>query len=371
MTDSRNEIWPMDELHRDFEHMLRAAATAHDLDDDAIAEAANAAITETLPDASKSMIRALKRSAPRMLRERRAIQAGFEKGNLRRWRAAFDLFEMTWVCAEEIGANFNAHFRPAAVASRDYVFEALTHLHATGLLVASEALCLMKGGHADGALSRWRTLYEVSVIASFIAAKGQDVAVRYLAHADVRRWKAATEWNGGEEAGELRAEVGAEIESLKARADAHLQRFGPELGHDHGWASAALGMKRPTFVAIEAAVDMGHSRPVYRWACLHNHGAHRDASDLLGTSESEDQVLLVGSSNSGMAEPLTLIATTLSMLTATLLLSKPNFDRLVACQVLSDLSDRVGTTAKALEAKTMEAHQRKIVTKNKKSAFAD
>ena len=38
----------------------------------------------------------------------------------------------------------------------------------------------MKNGFADGAYSRWRSLYELNIIASFISKYGEEVAEAYI-----------------------------------------------------------------------------------------------------------------------------------------------------------------------------------------------
>ena len=54
-----------------------------------------------------------------------------------------------------------------------------------GCQVSREVLMLLKNGLADGAHGRWRTLQELAVTASFILKYGNDVATRYLCHADI------------------------------------------------------------------------------------------------------------------------------------------------------------------------------------------
>jgi hypothetical protein len=124
-----------------------------------------------------------------MLVRHRTDFDGFTRRNLRRWRGAFDLLETIWVCCEEMGRNFNQHFRPEAVQTENFVFEAMTSVHAKSLLVTAEMLCLMKGGFADAALTRWRTLHELNVVATLIFREGQELALRYLAHAHVQEAK--------------------------------------------------------------------------------------------------------------------------------------------------------------------------------------
>ncbi|MBR1208748.1 MULTISPECIES: DUF5677 domain-containing protein [unclassified Bradyrhizobium] len=123
--------------------------------------------------------RDLKRQASKRVNQLRREERGFNKRNIQRWREAFDLIELLWDLTEERGSKFNEDERPRIVAERDHRCEALIHIHARSLLVASEAICLMKSGFPDGALGRWRTLHELRVIAAFLIHQPDQVALRY------------------------------------------------------------------------------------------------------------------------------------------------------------------------------------------------
>lgn len=337
----------MDDLQHDFEKIIRQAfEEGNSLTERQIKRIASG----TVKSAGGLYYRSLIESAPPMLAERRKQQAGFELRNLRRWRKAFDLLETIWVCCEEMGSAFNGHHRPQAVQKQDHVFEAMTYLHAKALLVTSEIICLLRGGFADGALTRWRTLYENNVIATLIRQEGQELALRYVAHSRVQAW--------------LR--VGAEPDNLSVE-DAELQKqaefaistFGEEMKFRHGWASKLVGKKKPTFKDIAAKCGQEAEGGVYEYASQHIHFNHRMFDELLATCESEQNVLLVGPSNSGMIGPLT--ATAISMVEATflLLLYKPNLDRLALLDSVWRMAKRMNKLAGGLEKRTFEAAKKR------------
>jgi hypothetical protein len=341
------EPWTMDELQHDFEKIIRQAfEEGNSLTERQIERIASG----TVKSAGRLYYQSLIESAPPMLAERRKQQAGFESRNLRRWRKAFDLLETIWVCCEEMGSAFNGHHRPQAVQEQDHVFEGMSYLHAKALLVASEIICLLRGGFADGALTRWRTLYENNVIATLIRQEGQELALRYVAHSRVQAW--------------LRA--GAEPDNLPDK-DAELQEqaefaistFGEEMKLRHGWASKLVGKKRPTFKDIAAKCGHQVEGGVYEYASQHIHFNHRMFDELLATCESEQNVLLVGPSNSGMVGPLT--ATAISMVEATflLLLHKPNLDRLALLDSVWRMAKRMNKLAGGLEKRTFEAAKKR------------
>src|SRR5437762_8941023 len=105
--------------------------------------------------AADTMRRDLKRRAPAMLAGTRRETGGFEKRNLQRWRKAFNLIELIWEVAAEVGGKFNQDLQGQSVArDQSHLFRALVHIHARSMLVASECICLMRGDFPDGALSR-------------------------------------------------------------------------------------------------------------------------------------------------------------------------------------------------------------------------
>jgi hypothetical protein len=288
----------------------------------------------------------LMKRAPKMLARRRKDQAGFDNRNLHRWRPAFDLMEVIWVCCEEIGANFNRHFRPEAAQDQDYVFEAMTHLHARALLVVSEMICLMRGGFADGALARWRTLHEINVITVLVREQGQDLALRYLAHSQVQHAK---------DIQPEEAAVDKELQLLKERSDRAIAQFGKELLNDYGWAHNLTGQRKPTFRKLEELACRTEDHGLYKHASLHVHGNHRAADALLGMCESQETVLLVGASNSGMSGPLTLASASLVENTILLISTRPNLDRAAFMATLLRMSGRMHKVATRVEKKTLKA----------------
>lgn len=306
--------------------------------------------TGTVNSAGRAFYRSLIETAPPMLAERRKQNAAFEARNLRRWRKAFDLLETIWVCCEELGRGFNGHHRQLAFQEEDYVFEAMTYLHAKALLVTSEIICLLKGGFADGALARWRTLYENNVIANFIRQEGQELACRYVAHSRVQAWQRVQD-NPEHEI--------KNYDELKEQAEYAISKFGEQIKVRHGWASEVLSKNKPTFKQIAEKCGHNVDGGVYEYASHHIHFNHRMFDELLATCESEQDVLLVGASNSGMVGPLTATAFSIVEATFLLLLHKPNLDRLALLDSILRMAKRMEKLASGLEKRTLEAAKKR------------
>ena len=338
-----------------------AGGTAEEDIVDALSPAFEAVRRETMP----MFLAELRRDAPKMLRERRRMTSGFETRNFRRWKAAFDELEMLIVMVEEICATLDGALRPQASEENDYRFEALAHLAPRAILVAREILHLLRGGYPDAALSRWRTLYELSVVSHFLLQNNSDIALRYLASFDFRALRSAREYNEHATKANLDPFSVEEIAEIQDRASRVEQQIGGRLKYDYDWAHPALLERyttlkpdRVNFTHLEQSVKMDHWRPRFRWANQHIHAGFRPHASLLGTSESVKSVALVGPINSGFVDPFQMCAISLAHVASTFLMMRPSLDSVVYADLLQKVSDDIAHIAIKLEESTMEAHRR-------------
>jgi uncharacterized protein DUF5677 len=283
----------------------------------------------------------LKRDAASMLRDRRRERRGFETRLARKWGRAVDLLDTLREIALEAGDDFNTEFRPDAGTAGDFVFEVLTRLHARACQVGSEVITLLRSGHADGAHARWRSLHEIAVVGFFVRAHGNDVAERYILHNAIESYRAALVYQ--EHCTALGEEplTEDELARIKVTRDALKARFGEPYGSEYGWAAEALGMKSPRFSDIERNAGLGHLRPYYKLASHNVHANPKGTFFKLGLLP-DQEILLAGPSDLGLADPGHGTAISLSQITFTLLTMKPNIDRLVICQILARLEHEVG-----------------------------
>jgi hypothetical protein len=299
-------------------------------------------IPDTLPEIADVILKELKSSAPKMLKNRRKIASGFESRLRKVWGKSFDLLEMLIVIALEVGEEFNKQFRPAAAKNNDYVFDALTRLHARGCQTSLEILTLLKSGYADGAHARWRTLHEIAVTAFFITDHGNDVAERYILHEIIESHNAMRQYQ--EYCKELNAEPfdEDEISRLTSAKDNLVKRFGINFSNRYGWASEALGKKNPSFSDIEKEANIEHLRPYYKMSSYNVHATSKGIKFKLGLSPNVN-FLLAGPSNAGLADPGHSTAISLNQITVALLKTRVNFDRLAILQIMTKLEDEIGS----------------------------
>jgi hypothetical protein len=204
---------------------------------------------------------------------------------------------------------------------------------------------LLKGGFADGAHARWRSLHEIAVIGFFIKVNGKNTAERYILHERIESYKAAIQYQKFcSYLGETPIPT-EEMIFLKKRYTDLLKRFGDSYKEQYGWASDVLDNPQPHFDNIEERVEMQHMRPYYRMASYNVHASPKGIFFKLGLYPKSKEILLAGPSTNGLADPLIGTSNSLVQITTALLTTIPNIDRLVVCNILAKLSNELGKRA--------------------------
>jgi len=288
---------------------------------------------------ARSLLKSLEKDSPRMLKEHAGIQENFERNLQNKWGEASNYLKMLIVICYESGEEFNKEFQAKAVANNNHVFQALIRLHARACQIASEILTLLRAGYADGAHARWRTLHEISVVASFIKDHGNDTAERYLLHQQIESYKAALQQKKFAIRLKQIPISEYEVNILKGLQDKLITRYGKEYKNSYGWAAYALGKGDPKFSDIEEAVNLDHLRPYYKLA---SHNIHANPKGILfRLGNSKESVLLAGASSIGLADPGQGTAISLSQITISLLFTEVNIDRMVIGQTMLRLTNKI------------------------------
>lgn len=297
-------------------------------------------IYQILNISSKDLLREWKKQATELLGESKRNHKSFNKKLLSIWKKPLYLFDMLIGISSESGSEFNNLNRLEASQNNDFVFEVLTRLHARGCQIAREIHMLLSNGFADGAHARWRTLHEISVIANFINQHGQNVAERYLLHTGIETYKAALDYQKHYQMLGLSQISETEMQDIEEHYDELIKKFGNDFKNDYGWASIIFGRPKPTFYDIEQSVDLGYLRPFVKMAHANIHASAKGIAHRLGLLPEMD-ILLVGSSIYGLGDPGRNSAFSLLVLTAILLLSKPDLENLVSIKAMNQLYDDI------------------------------
>ncbi|MBR3382806.1 MAG: hypothetical protein IKG85_07215 [Clostridia bacterium] len=85
--------------------------------------------------------------------------------------------------------NLHSEYISASISKKEflplqYTFQVMQHLQGRACQIYLEILELVKGGFADGAMARWRSLYELCCIGQFIIDNGEAIAKEYFEQAE-------------------------------------------------------------------------------------------------------------------------------------------------------------------------------------------
>lgn len=285
------------------------------MDEDGASQAAVDALMQGMDSQAPAVAARLKRTAPRMLRQRRRSEKIFRRVLRVYWGRPLDLYLAICVAADEAGQRFDDRLAGEAEERQDYQFEALTGLYARACRTALEIHHALAGGFPMAALARCRTLHEIAVIMMVLAQFGEteehhDLAERFLLHdAILNWWDADTYQRHCETLGSEPLDE-AEIAELEQAHRDLLTRFGPGYNQEYGWAVALDGLQRPKFWQLERLVQVAHLRGHYSWA---SHEIHADAKGWrLNVFERGDVLYKeTGAMHFGMVDPASWALTSL------------------------------------------------------------
>jgi len=292
------------------------------------------AIEKSLPECAKLLYDSLKLSSSEMLEEHRLLRQEFEARLHRRWSRALNLLEILIVLSCESGEMFLEQiFDDRTISGNEEVCEVIVRLHARACRVAREVLTLLRSGYADGALARWRTLHELTTTAFFVAKHGKNIAIQYLEYEDIERYYEMLVYQKNCDALGYEPLAEEEIQAIVCRKDELVKKYGEEFIKEYGWTLGVLPKGQRSFKHVEENVDFGHWRSYYKLA---NHVVHSGPKGSIYTLGNiyDDELLLAGASNYGLATPGQNTGISLVQITTCLLTINPSVQMLIISQVL-------------------------------------
>lgn len=223
---------------------------------------------------------------------------GFRRRLELRWGKAIDLFRLMLFISRELFSSMVSSLRESQAKSGIALREVLLGVHARALRTGNAILVLLEHGMADEAYARWRTLYELSVIAAFVSEHGEEAACMYRDHeivANMGRIENAAYWKSPLGTKKQRIEVAEEYRRV-------LRKYGTEFRRPYGWASYFLVENRnPKFADLELAVKGRRVVPPYKESSFQVHGGR---AGLIGLGSLDGWTITTMGSNAGLEIPL-------------------------------------------------------------------
>lgn len=213
----------------------------------------------------------------------------------------------------------------------------LSGICARSILIANEILCLIKNGFASGALARWRTLYEYSVIAIAIVKFGEDIARKYIAYNNIANYSEAKTYNEHAESLGFKPITEEELNALKIASEGAEKEY-PELkaGQDYSWAKPHI--KKSSFTELAKATDINYYRPFYKFSCNYVHGGVKGVFYDLGQIHGldDENSLKLARTNYGFTDPIQLTMIALLNIISAIVSLAPNINQLIQIIHLQD-----------------------------------
>ena len=104
-----------------------------------------------------------------------------------KWNKAFVASEALYIMNLEFVENYSKYVASLEEERKhplQWRYLAMQHIHGRALQIFLEIITLMKNGFADGAYSRWRTMYELAVVCDFISKHDENTAKTYYERSD-------------------------------------------------------------------------------------------------------------------------------------------------------------------------------------------
>lgn len=311
-----------------------------------------------LLEISKSITKDLMKNNKNMLNLQRMSQKKFEERLYKKWEKPIDLLECLIRVSLESGEKFKEKLKNRSDITDHSKYEALIKIHARAIQISNEILVLLKSGFADGANARWRTLHELAVISIFLSNNNNDVAKRYLEHEFVMKFKEAEAYKKHYRKLGYTPLDRKEYNKLKRKKKNLCKKYNDKFQDNYGWIPNSILHKR-NFMKLEKHVKIDRFRPLYKFSCASTHGNSRGFYRLGLMDIYQDKLLLVGSSNYGLADPINNTSMSLRFVTNCLSVLEPDFETIIQMNVLKIFVDEVGPASYNIQ-KKIEDNEMKI-----------
>ena len=235
----------------------------------------------------------------------------FNKRNYSRWKKGFDKLEMLRQISIEAGMEFQKEFLKYTEYENDPLLGVLMRQHTNACRIAGEIIHLLKGGYSDGAMARWRTLFEIAVTSLVLNKHGKECAIDYINHGKIKSIDGMLEYQKTVE--EMKVEPYSKEEIDIAIALKEISKKETDFKWTQKYTSVGKMEKLREYVGLE---KWSH---LYKLASKLIHADFYEMNSLMAMSEAKENMLLVGQSNSGMTEPAHITAITLNQITSAFL----------------------------------------------------
>lgn len=317
----------------------------------------NKLIQYSIKSGVKNLYKGFNEDKLNMLKDTRKEIDYFNTRLYKTWKKPIDYFETLIELIYSYAFSFTDTFFDKAKKENNLLFNSLHNIQARALLISRECLTLLKNGYPDGAFSRWRTLYELSVVGKFLFEENDfELCERYLEYYHIQEYK--DEKNSRERGHPSYTDEAFEI--LKSNYKFIINKYGKDYKNgDYGWANYKFNSKKVTFWDLKEKVEMDYLYGYYKLSSDYIHGNHRANEESLGLIPDMEKVKLVGPSNYGLSIPMQNVAISLVSISTYFFLTYPNIDVWTACSIIRKFLDNILIESDKVQTK-IEKNEKKL-----------
>ncbi len=273
------------------------------------------------------------------IREDSKERKDFERSLYKKYGPILDTStELLGVCLEAVESH--REITHANLGEKDTVLPMVLRLEARVHRIASEILALVRAGYATGALSRWRSMHETTVVMSYIIEYGERAIKLMQAHEAISGYKAMKDYQTYHKQLNLLPYSSYEMRLAKRRYDRRIARYGRNFKRDYGWVSI-LTPSVTDFRSLEKHVGIDHLRPYYKLSSM---GVHMEWKSLTTGEEFEalhkHGVVLVGPADYGFEDAISLAMITAAHATTMVLTYNSSMKSLMYANIIRDIQQR-------------------------------
>jgi hypothetical protein len=323
-----------------------------------------AIIENTSEGGAERLLKTLKRKWPEQATYEMAVLDGFRRRLEARWGEGFDLLRMLLTSCRELGEESAKRLRKSKAHKNRILRSLMVRLHARACQITAEIITLIENGFADGAMARWRTLYEVGVVATVIADAGETLAQCYIQHEVIESKLAMDVYARCHMALGHKPIPNRERRRVERAFAAAVKTHGDDFGKPYGWAAAHLKKKRVTFRDLEDAAQRSAMRSYYKMASYNVHAdTPKSIFSRLGVL-GDQSIVVAGATDAGFTEPAQNTAITIVQITGLLLADRAsNLDVMIKLRALTMIRDEVPDAFMRSERKLKRDHARLVEAK--------
>lgn len=297
-------------------------------------------MAQTISDALDEIALAVRKEyaseARESYEENEKYRLAFEQRLIKKYESAIEIYcELLSVCLAAVDSH--REIIHSNIGEKDKVFPVILRLHARVTRMANEILSLVRSGYGSGALSRWRSMHETTVVLAYLIKYGGRAVQALKDHEAVSTYKAMKDYQLYHEQLNAPKYSAYEMSKAKRKYERRIRKYGRSFKKEYGWAEAVTPAVN-NFRMLEKHVGIDHLRPYYKLSSV---GIHMEWNSLLSGEEfkalEDDDVILVGPADYGFYDALSLSMITLSHATTMILTYNGSVKSTMYCKVIRDI----------------------------------